>query len=431
MPQTLDRTQAPALQPVRPRPFPAVRQATLPGGLPIYLIASGNQPVLELQWVFYGGSAHEAQPGQASMAAKMLSEGTRHHTGVAFAQKLDDHGASFSAQSGYEMTTLGFSSLSRTLGHTLPLLAEAALQPAFAERDYALLQRRTLQSLSIEEKKTTYQAHRAFMQRLYGPGHPYGQSLSAPDLERLTVDATQAFHGQHLRPEGSFIVAAGRFDEDLLFRFFESLLAGAAPAQPAPTRSLLPPQPTPGLHLVTMPDNLQSTVELGHPATPRNHPDFHQIRLAVMILGGYFGSRLMQNIREDKGYTYGIGGGWNALRRAGHLGIRTDVANEFVADTLHQVHLEMERICTDLVDDEELIRAKNYLLGRILAGQETPYQLAETLKTLLVNDLPVSDIATGIEVINHTTPQDILRICQQYLHPADMVQVVAGGYTGA
>ncbi|MBX3102872.1 MAG: insulinase family protein, partial [Bacteroidetes bacterium] len=158
------------------------------------------------------------------------------------------------------------------------------------------------------------------------------------------------------------------------------------------------------------------------------HDSYHPMRLVNTLLGGYFGSRLMKNIREDKGYTYGIYSQWQCLQHAGMFVIGADVGNEFVEDTLHQIRLEIQRLREEPVPEDELNVARNYLLGRIVSQQETPFQVADLLKMLLHHGLNTQELALGFERIQQTTTREIQALAQEYLHPDHLRVVIAGDH---
>lgn len=424
---TLDRTLAPALHPVVPQPFPNYEQTTLRSGIPVYIILHGNQPVVEVQLVQRAGQRYEPAPAVAGITARMLTEGTRNHTSTTLAQALDGFGASLNADAGYEMATLNLSTHARYLNQTFALMREVATEAVLPTPEFELLRTRSVRSLEVQARKTGWQARSRFAAAIYGAQHPYGRTAQIEDLNALQVEQLRGYYQTYLQPQNGFIIVAGRFEAQQMLDLLNEAFGQLKPASQA--AELLPNTDTakPGRIHYQMPENQQSTVMLGYPLFQRNHPDYHPMRLVTLLFGGYFGSRLMKNIREDKGYTYGINAQLSLFRDAGHLVIGADVANDYVENTISEVKREMERFCADVVSDDELLTGRNYLLGRILGSRETPFQIADQLKNLLLHSIPTSDVAEGVRVIQAMDPTSIRETAQRWLHPDRLVEVVCGG----
>lgn len=400
----------------------------LKNGMPAYLIRFGAQPVTEVQLVFRAGHAHENLPGADEAALRMLTDGTHNYTARQLAERLDFLGAFFNASSGYEISTLALSLLSKHLDAGLPLLQEIWLHPSFAQKDFDLLKRRELDRLAVEEQKTTYHARRAFLQGVLGAQHPYARVPDPTLWQVLSPDALRAHYRQVYRPANAAVIAAGNFDPDQLLALLNQHVGSLQPNATTLASSTdgLQPRTQSGHMQVPLPGQVQCTVRVGHLGFARNHADYHRMRLVTTLLGGYFGSRLMQNIREDKGYTYGIQAGWTSLKHAGFFAISTDVGNGFVADTFVQIRHEIDRLRQELVPQEELDRVRNYLLGSMISEQETPFQIADILKNLYANNLPLTDVTDSFTQLQALTPADVLRLAQQYLKPESLLEVVCG-----
>lgn len=266
------------------------------------------------------------------------------------------------------------------------------------------------------------------MQQLYGRAHPYGTSLGLPELEALTREQLVQHYETQYRTQQCTVLVAGQFEVEELMALLNASIGQLALVQHnRPSRAAgLALANTTGHMMHQMPGNMQSSLRVGQVGGSRQDADYHSMRLLVTILGGYFGSRLMQNIREEKGYTYGIHASWTALRHGGHLGIATDVGNAFVADTLAQIRKEVDLLCQHAIVEDELEKVKNYLLGQLLASQETPFQIAEILKNQLANDLPADDMQQAFVAVQQATPAQLLTLAQQRLHPEAFVSVAAG-----
>jgi predicted Zn-dependent peptidase len=410
------------------RPLPAFERTALSNDIPVYLLPYGSVPVAEVQVVFKAGKAYQDKIGQASYTARMLSEGTANHTSQQLAEKLDEHGSWIHHDQGAEYISVNLTSLVADLPETLPLLAEVLLEPGFPEEEFVKLKSRNLQQLQVKEEKTTTVARRVFGHMLYGANHPYGIHLRTEELNLLDLIDLETYYKRHLQLSNAFIIVSGNFDRIAMLAQLEKVF-GTIPTGEAPALeklALSSPKNEKGLQSIHR-EGPQSTIRVGHLGVDRNHPDYYGLEMLVTALGGYFGSRLMKKIREEKGYTYGIYGAWAANRHAGHLVIQTDVANDYVEDTLNQIKLEMRRLQNEAISQDELSLLQNYMLGKGLRARETPFQLAETLRYSLVYDIPFPEMDRGFEVIQHISPEELQALAVKHFQPDGMLEVVVGG----
>jgi zinc protease len=425
----LNRSIPPAPRPVAQRPFPAVDETALANDIVVRMVRFGELPLCEVQVVFQAGMVYETAPALAEFTAKMLREGTRTLNASELAQALDTQGAFLGIETGYENTTVGISTLLRTLPESVQLLADVLLQPAFPATEFALLQQRTLQSLSVEAQRTGWHARRLLATGLFGEEHPYGRAVLPEHVQALALEHLQDYHRTHLHPSNCYILVAGQFEPDTLLPLLNAHFGHLPSADQCPNAlglDVLPPTTNEPIHF-SLPGKQQSTLRLGQRSIARNHPDYQALRFATLVLGGFFGSRLMQNLREAKGYTYGVSASLSAMRHSGYLVLGTDVSNEHVPDSLVQMRHELQRLRTELLTDHELEIARNYLLGRMLSRLETPFEVADIVKTLIANGVPITEEDAAFRTIQALTAEDIRRAAELHFHPDAMVEVVCGG----
>ncbi len=428
--QQLNRTLAPAAFALHAPVLPYIQTATLDNGIPLHMVRFGTQPVLELQLVFRAGHAHEPHPGLDAIALRMLNEGTHNLSAQQLAEKLEYLGAFFNVSSGYEISTLTLSALTRQLPAALPLLQEIWLNAAFPQVEFEQLCTRELQGLAVETQKTTYHARKHFLQGLYGMGHPYGTTATPEHYSAYSSEALRTHFKRTYTAGNCAIIAAGQFEPGELVGNLNQHLGVIQPVAFGGSSAAAGHHTTPkqGRERIKLPAtaSVQSSIRVGHAATPRNHSDYHAMRLVTTVLGGYFGSRLMQNIREDKGYTYGVHAQWSCLKHAGHFAIGTDVGNEYVEDTLKQIRIEIARLQQEPMPPEELDRARNHLLGQLISEQETPFQIADIFKNVWANELPLSDITAAFEAIQQVSPGQVQQLAQQHFSGDQLLEVTAG-----
>jgi zinc protease len=429
----LDRTLAPQAAPLQNVLFPAVRLRHLSNGIPVHLCQFGGQEVMELSLGFPAGRCYEDGMSVASFTSKIIQEGTRSMSALEFARRLDFFGASLHIESGMETATVGLTTLTKHFGATVALLKEMLVQPAFTDSELQKLKQRTVQHLDVEEKKTAYVARKNFNRLLFGADHAYGRNADKADIEAIEMAPLVAFHQRHFNLVNADIVLCGRFDEDTALRILEEHLGQAQLIDPAmrvhasESRGLpLQAPPAGGFHYQEMADVMQGTIRVGHRAFPRKHPDYQGMQVTTTLLGGYFGSRLMKNIREDKGYTYGIGAGWIPMKYSGIFIVQTDVGNNYLRATLDEIAKEMDKLLQHGVEEGELRLVKNYMLGRSASERETPAQIAGYIRSVLLHEIPFAELDEKFAKIQAITPDDVLRLAREYLHPNNLVQVVCG-----
>ena len=425
----LNRTIAPVAQPLIKRNFPEVRELQLENGVSFYSIPFGDQELIEIQAVFYAGKGFEKKPGVASLTTQMLQEGTQKYSSFELAKALDDIGAILSIESGYESVTASLTVLPKHLKAGLALLEESVFKPAFPEDELAKLKLRMVQRLEVQEQKTGYVARKRFNNLLFSDEHPYGRVVGKAEVEAIEINDLRAFHQEMYTSANMFVVASGNYEEAELVSELEQSLGkyeGGESKEELSGANGTSLRPLTGYKYYEMPDSMQATIRIGHEAFLRSHPDHHAMQVVITILGGYFGSRLMKNIREEKGYTYGIGAAWLSMKYNGLMIIQTDVANEYVVDTLSEIKKEIDQLLKIGVEEEELLLVKNYMLGRLISSRETPGQVAATVSGCVVNDIPFNDLDEKFDLIQKVTTNDIHRLANQYIKPESMLEVVVG-----
>lgn len=424
----LDRTAPPPIQPIQFIPFPKVNCHTLSKGVKLYCIQHGKQPIVELQVVFQGGYCFEQLPGVSLFTPKMMNEGTKSYSSAALSEQFDFYGVSLGIETGFETIRFSLSSLEKQVQQALPVLQEILVCPTFPEDEFNLMITRSKQAIQVDTRKSSYWARRLSGHLIWGKNHPYGRHIGEAELSPIELSQLIDYHKETFHTNNLTLIAVGHFDEDTLVRQCDNMVSQLPVWETnAVSAGLNPPEAEkPGVIYHPVPDTMQSTIRIALPLFKRNHPDYHTLRLANTLFGGFFGSRLMKNIREEKGYTYGIGSSLQCYKYNGMWIIQTETAHEYVSKTLTEIELETVRLQQELVPKAELEIAANYLLGRMLSNQETPFQISDLFLTQWVNSLSDEDWKEAYEIVRSITPEDIQQICQKYLNINEMRIVVSG-----
>ena len=392
-------------------------------GVNIYALHSDDFEVVRFSFVFRAGTAMQHKPFTASATANMLSEGSLTMSAQQIADELDFYGSYFDVNVDRDYVYVSFVSLSKFFAQTLNVAREIILHPAFDDKELRIYCMKRKQGLAIERKKVEVQSREMFGHALFGVEHPYGISASESCYDDIVRDDIVALYRELYTANNCFVVCSGRIDEDVM-RGIESV------AEALPMGDVRMPQ-FPAVETTykmykRIDDALQSSIRSGRLLFTRTHPDFVGMQVVATILGGYFGSRLMQNLREEHGYTYGVMAAMVNFDREGYLAIATQVTREHCDDALREIYFEVERLRNELVSEEELQMAKNMMIGEILRILDGPFGIADVTIENIMNGFDNSSTERNVEIINAITAEDVQRLAQQYLKREDLVEVVVG-----
>ena len=423
----LDRTIAPDFKIIKSIHLPDTTSHILDNGLKLHVINIGDQPVVRLECIFDAGNWQEQHHGASLFAIKMLTEGTVNHTSSEISEALDRIGAFTDLNHSSDRTGIVVYCLSRFLPEVLPMVQELIQNAVFPTKELEELRNITLQNLRVNKEKTAYLATTEFRSRLFGSDHPYGQRQTEADIEALKSEEIIAHYDRFIKNGNCTIILAGQVSTDdvnVVKQYLGSYTSGDGSA-------LIPYEasvPYAGEQvIVEKQDSVQSSIRMGRTLFTRHHEDYFKMLVTNEILGGYFGSRLMKNIREEKGLTYGISSSVITLRNAGYFIIGTDVKKEFTQQTIDEIKKEIYRLQTELVDDEELQTVKNFMAGEFAGSLNTAFEVADRQKILLLDGLPSDFFNRYIDQIHATTSEDVMEMANKYLNPAEMLEVVVGG----
>jgi len=422
----LDRQVAPPVQPLASVTLPTADVFSLPNGARLHVLHNDAQPIIRLEIAFRAGKWYDPSPGISLLTARMLLEGTRTHTARQIADEVAFYGASLECEQGFDRTTLTLYCLSRHLEKLLPLVSAVITEPTFPAVELEMLKTRTIQNVRVERQKTSYLASERFSQNLYGLTHPYGLVFNEPLFREVAREALVAFHQTYYTLDTSEVFLCGDVSEAQC-----SLVQTCLGSIEAPTSTAIKPvtsMPTgfsPAAQVLVA-DSSQSSLRIGRLWPNLTHPDTHALQVLVKVLGGYFGSRLMKNIREDKGFTYGIYASISTRENASNLIIGTDVNAASTQEAIAEVHYELTRLQREPVPVEELQIVKNYMAGKFANELSTVFEQCDKYKNIVFLNLPTSYYTDFLTQIAKADPVSLLELAQQYLSPEDMTEVVAG-----
>jgi zinc protease len=419
----LDRTVPPPFRTVDPPSFSWPKTYQFKEGLPLFVLNAGHQPIIKLELVCDAGSWYEPHNGVAYFTAKMLQEGTQHKSARDIARYIDQYGASFHIQVRPDTCTFTLTTLSRHLVPMLALLAELLLAPAFDTQRLAHIKQLTTQRLKVDAQKNSHVAHKKLKAILFDSTHPYGRQLTEAAIADITPAHLKHYHKNRLLAGCRLLVSGQVHEKDL--QTIQQYLQPLPIQAPDPVLSPWSTQACTQIHLEKE-ASLQAAISMGKVLFAKNHPDYLPLLVVNELLGGYFGSRLMRNIREDKGYTYGIFSNMVPLKHTSYLLIATEVTRASAQAACQEITKEIKVLQTVPVPEEELKTLQNYMLGSFLSEINDPFAVMEKFKAAYLYGLDQKYYEQWYDTIRRISALQIMALANEYLDTDSFSQVIVG-----
>lgn len=422
---SINRTMQPQIEIIDKLNQLTSTKTILDNGIPFYQINAGTQDLIKLEFNFKAGLYYQSKKLLASFTNKMLSLGTKSFSAFDIAEKIDAHGAYLDTSVDKDNATVSIYCLNKHLSNLLPLLQEIIYEPTFSEKEYSILLNKSIQEYSINLEKVKYIAAVNFTHLIYGNSHPYGLVTEKEDFEKIQLSDLRNFYNAHYNQNNCTIIASGKISTDLtsqLNKYFGEDKKSISVTNSTKHNLDYSAQK----HKIVKAGSLQSAIRIGKPIFNRLHPDFNKLSILNTVLGGYFGSRLMSNIREEKGYTYGIGSSLISMQNSGHFSIVTEVGAKFTDLAIEEIYKELKVLRTKKIPEEELTLVKNYITGQIIRSLDGPFALSDKLRMLIHYNLPTSYFQDFVEEINTTNSQNLIDMANQYLAPNSLTELVVG-----
>ncbi len=423
----MNRAIEPPINTISEVHLPGVELRHLDNGVPVYLINAGEQDVIKIELLFKAGKWYEGKNLVADFTNRMLREGAAGKTAKQIADVFDYYGTNLNYGAGFETGGVVMYSLSRNAGKVLPLLAEIFTQADFPEKELGIVTNNRKQRLAVEMEKNDFLANRAFVNALFGSVHPYGRVTEPKDFDAFNTGDLKDFYKQHYNASNLVLIVSGKFD-DALFAELNKCFGSKAWLGAKSSDSISYPITSAGervLHTERA-DSVQSAVICGNLSINKHHPDFQKLSVLNTVFGGYFGSRLMSNIREEKGYTYGIYSSFVSYPHHGFIEIAAEVGKDVRQSTLKEIEKEINLLRTELIPDDELQIVKNYMCGKILRSVDGPLKYSETLKGLIIYNQDSSYIKQLLQTIRSVTSEELIALAQKYYDFEKMYKVTVG-----
>ncbi len=422
--KVLDRRKAPSFNEIDKVAFIHPTIHYLSNGLKINALSGGSQDIVKIDFVFNAGTWHQNKPLVASTTNNLLKEGTKNYTAFEIIDGIDQYGAYLQTDADFDNSSITLYTLNTHLKEVLNFFKDVVLHPIFDEKEFEIFKKNSIEKFKVSMEKVSYVARKESMKQIFGTKSPYGTSAELADFINLNRNDILDFHHKYYGLNNCEVIISGKVTStclDLLEEFFGSIKFDKIDDLNTISNSN---EEQHSKIFIKKPQSLQSAIRIGKQFPNKLHPDYFGLQILNTILGGYFGSRLMKNIREDKGYTYGISSGILSLQHGGFFYISAEVGGEVTKETLFEIYKEIKLLQTEEVGKEELNLVRNYLMGKMLKSCDGPFNMAEMFENVYFYGLGYDFYNRYIEKIKAITPVEIMRLANQYL--TDFKETVVG-----
>ena len=396
---------------------------TLRNGVEVYAINAGTEELMMIDCVFYAGNWYEQQNLVAASTNYLLKNGTTSKNAFQINEHFEYYGSYLNRACFNESATITLHCLTKHLGQLLPVMKELMTDATFPDEEIDIYKQNMRQRLNVNLKKGDFVASRLIDAYIYGKDHPYGRFSSFEDFDAVTRDGVKAFYEQYYKNGKLVVFVAGKLPENV-FQLLDEQLGDLQntphsiqdiPSQRAEEKKY---------RIINDPNGVQGAIRMGIPFPNRHHPDFQKTMVLNTLFGGFFGSRLMSNIREDKGYTYGIYSYLeNHLQQSAWV-ISTEVGRDVYEAAIVEVYKEMERLRNEPIEQEELSLVRNFMMGSILGDLDGPFQILARWKNIILNGLDESYFYNQIQTIRTVSDKELQELANKYLQPDHFYELV-------
>lgn len=417
--------KAPSIKPIRNVVLPEYTIREYPNGLRLIIVSAGTQKVFKLETIFNAGRFYEKKKLVSGATLRMIREGGLGYDSEQIAETIDFYGATLSTPTNLDFSGVTLYGLNQHFGKLLPLYKAIITQPTFpkSELEDYILERK--QRLQVDLSKNDVVAYRNITEAIFGSDHPYGYNSVKELYDTLELNDFKEHFSDNYRAGNCTVVISGKIEKDMISRleqeFFPYIPTGKSKPQ------IYDVQPHPEKYqYFSKPDSVQTAIRMGYQLFDREHPDYFGLYFLNVILGDYFSSRLMMNIREDKGYTYNIYSMLDIMKHNGMFLIATETANEHAQNTLKEIGFEFEKLQNELIPDDELEMARNFTLGSLMTALDGPMNASVVIKGLELNGSNQVYFEQFIQTIQTISKEELRTLAQKYLNQKDMYTVLVG-----
>lgn len=401
-----------------------ITNISLSNGVPLYYLNSESEEVVFIDFAFHAGITYEPQIGIASATSFLIKNGTSRKNAYKINETFELYGAYLTTKANENFASLSLHCLSKHVKILLPLIRELLTDAVFPENEVDIYKRNSLQVLDLNLKKPDFVADRSIDMLLYGPKHPYGRAVNHNNIKSITRKELLAFYKKFYLKGRCSIFAAGKLPADFEKQIDKNF--GDLPINKKVEKPTFRKRPARERNHFIDVDNkgLQGSIRIARPFISKRHPDYKKAVVLNTVFGGYFGSRLMSNIREEKGYTYGIHSYFDNHLEDSCWMISTEAGKEVCKATIREVYKEMKRLNNKQVNAEELLLVKNYMMGVNLGYIDGALQTMSRWRNLILNGLDETYFNDSIEAIREVTAKELQLLARKYLNPDEFYELL-------
>lgn len=423
---TIKTLNKPRVRQSDPGKITEARKLKLGNGIPVYMIESGSEDISRIEFTFDAGNIRETLPLLASSVNMMLSEGTQNYTASKLNRMLDHFGVFYHNYAERDRAGLIIVCMNKHLEKILELIAEILFLPGFPERELNSIMKNRLTRYLIGREQVNNIASDQFFESIFGKNHPYGKQVVTGDFKNLKTQMLRAFHTTYYSCDNMAIFVSGKLRDNsvkILEKNFGKLKTTGI--RKKERKKALKKVKVSKIH-IEKPGSVQTAIRIGSATINKRDPDYPGLKILNVLLGGYFGSRLMKNIREDKGFTYGISSSVSSLDLSGYKYISTEVSNKFTHKAIDEIYKEIRLLQEEPVGKEEMKTLRNFMLGDMVRMFDGPFALAESLRSAWEFGLDNSYYYRLIEKIKTIEPDEITSLARTYYNIDDLHEITAG-----
>lgn len=421
----LNRVSAPVFRQVKNIEFLPAKNFTLDNGIHLHIVDAGDQDLVRIEFIFNNVDWNVSEPLQAYAVNSMLTDGTSELKASEIADKIDYYGAFLQTDYTYDHSTVSLYSLTKHLTATLPVIKAIITDSIFPQEELDTFIRNQKQSLTVNLEKNDFVSRRTFSHALFGDTL-YGFNATAETYDNLNREQLIQYFKKSYQLSNCTIVVSGKVTFEATKILNDLFGKDPVTVNTASENIFLFRNDKGSEHYIEKPEALQSAIRLGRKTINRAHPDFPGFQVLNTILGGYFGSRLMANIREDKGYTYGIGSAVVSLKNAGYFFIASEVGAEVCSRAIEEINKEILILKTQPVPEDELVLVRNYMLGSLLGSLENAFSHADKFKNIFFYGLGYDYYERYIQTVRNISAEQIMQHANTYFNTEDFEKVIVG-----
>ena len=421
----IDRSTPPPITDFKEIKLDVPAPITLSNGMKMWIAGNGEDEINKISLFITGGAFQESKPMQATTCSMAVFNGNKNMNYNQIAEAIDFYGAWRALQTYDNCTAFSLSSLNENFDKTLPILSDSLQFPTFPDNEFDLIKRQLSVNCATARERVKYIANKEIMRLYYGPNHPLATDPTPDHINALTQDDIKCFYNDNFKAQNCNIVFAGNITDREL-QIVDHVLRQWKP-NGLPSPILEPPAESSNemLRVVHKEGAVQSAIVMMIKAIPRKHPDYFKLRVLNTVFGGYFGSRLMSNIREDKGYTYGINSSLSGRSFDGYIGISTECDTQYTWQVIQETKKEMQRLCEEPIPRHELDIVKRHMLSELVKTLDTPFNVAGYIGNMFCYGVYPEYFNEQVQEIINATSDQLLTIAQQYLDLAKLRVVIA------